>query len=110
MPAGTNSTLTGVIRQNLLLKEYCCWYNNTVTEKISWQDVAILCRKRKSFIELEKAFIKYGIPFLIVGGKGFFRRQTIYDIYNYVSLSDEKNDNEISRNSKYLPFFRFLMR
>ncbi|MGA7722105.1 MAG: UvrD-helicase domain-containing protein [Ignavibacteriaceae bacterium] len=70
--------------------------NNTVTEKISWQDVAILCRKRKSFIELEKAFIKYGIPFLIVGGKGFFRRQTIYDIYNYVSfLSDEKNDTAL---------------
>ena len=65
-------------------------------EKITWHDVAILCRKRKSFAELEKAFIKYNIPFLIVGGKGFFQRQTIYDIYNYFSfLSDEKNDTAL---------------
>ncbi|MGD1007181.1 MAG: UvrD-helicase domain-containing protein [Ignavibacteriaceae bacterium] len=68
----------------------------TGAEKITWHDVAILCRKRKSFAELEKAFIKYNIPFLIVGGKGFFQRQTIYDIYNYFSfLSDEKNDTAL---------------
>ena len=68
----------------------------TGAEKITWHDVAILCRKRKFFAELEKAFIKYNIPFLIVGGKGFFQRQTIYDIYNYFSfLSDEKNDTAL---------------
>jgi ATP-dependent helicase/nuclease subunit A len=65
-------------------------------EKITWQDIAILCRKRKSFAELEKVFTKYNIPFLIIGGKGFFQRQTIYDIYNYFSfLSDEKNDTAL---------------
>jgi ATP-dependent helicase/nuclease subunit A len=66
------------------------------SETINWNDIAVLCRKRKSFGELEKAFIKYNIPFLIVGGKGFFQRQTIYDIYNYFSfLSDEKNDTAL---------------
>ncbi len=60
---------------------------------INWGDIAVLCRKRKSFIELEKVFIKYGVPFLIVGGKEFYKRQTIYDIYNYFAfLLDEDND------------------
>jgi ATP-dependent helicase/nuclease subunit A len=70
--------------------------DDNYNEKIRWHDVAILCRKRKSFAELEKAFTKYNIPFLIIGGKGFFRRQIIYDIYNYFSfLSDEKNDTAL---------------
>ncbi len=66
------------------------------TEKLSWGDIAILCRKRKAFSELEKVFVKLNIPFIIVGGKGFYQRQSIYDIYNYFSfLSDEKNDTAL---------------
>ncbi|MHB8578899.1 MAG: UvrD-helicase domain-containing protein [Ignavibacteriaceae bacterium] len=61
--------------------------------KINWGDIAVLCRKRKSFIDLEKCFIRYGVPFQIVGGKDFYKRQTIYDIYNYFAfLLDEGND------------------
>ncbi len=61
-----------------------------------WGDIAILCRKRKSFCEIEKAFLKYNIPFAIIGGKGFYQRQAIYDIYNYFSfLLDENNDTAL---------------
>ncbi len=61
--------------------------------KIGWGDIAVLCRKRKYFAELEKAFVNYNIPFSIVGGKGFFQKQPVYDIYNYFSfLADDKND------------------
>ncbi|HSD62716.1 MAG TPA: UvrD-helicase domain-containing protein [Ignavibacteriaceae bacterium] len=64
-----------------------------ITEKLNLRDVAVLVRKRKSFASLEKTFIEKNIPFNIVGGKGFYQRQSVYDIYNYFSfLLDNKND------------------
>ncbi len=70
--------------------------NDKAHEDISWKDIAILCRKRKSFIELETSFIQHKIPFDIVGGKGFYQRQTIYDIYNYFSfLLDQENSTAL---------------
>lgn len=64
--------------------------------EVSWKDIAILCRKRKSFLELEKAFSKRNIPYSIIGGKGFFQRQSIYDIYNYFSfLLDQRDDTAL---------------
>ena len=67
-----------------------------LSNEIKYGDIAILCRKRKSFSELEKTFVKYKIPFLIIGGKGFYQRQIIYDIYNYFSfLLDSKNDTAL---------------
>ncbi len=60
------------------------------------KDIAILCRKRDSFAELEKVFVKKNIPYSIVGGKGFYQRQTIYDIYNYLSfLLKHENDSAL---------------
>ncbi len=65
-------------------------------KEFSWSSIAVLCRKRKSFGELEKVFTKYNIPFAIMGGKGFYQRQTVYDVYNYFSfLSDDKNDTAL---------------
>ena len=65
-------------------------------EKINWRDIALLCRKRKSFTELETSFVHHKIPFAIVGGKGFYQRQTIYDIYNYFSfLLDQENSTAL---------------
>ncbi|KAB2837599.1 MAG: AAA family ATPase, partial [Melioribacteraceae bacterium] len=51
---------------------------NTETE-VHFKDIAILCRKRNAFAELEKSFSKYKIPFTIIGGKGYYQRQIIYD-------------------------------
>ena len=56
-------------------------------------DIAILVRKRASFKELQKAFIKYQIPFNLVGGTGFYQKQSISDIYNYFAfLLNVKDD------------------
>ncbi len=75
------------------------------SESISWNEIAVLCRKRKSFAELEKAFVKFKIPFTILGGKGFYQRQSIYDIYNYFSfLSDNGNDTALIGTLRS-PFF-----
>ena len=66
------------------------------TAKLNWKDIAILVRKRKSFSSLEKIFIEKNIPFNIIGGKGFYQRQSVYDIYNYFSfLLDQNNDTAL---------------
>jgi ATP-dependent helicase/nuclease subunit A len=58
-----------------------------------WNDIAILVRKRSSFIELQKAFIIYEIPFNLIGGTGFYQKQSISDINNYFAfLLNEKDD------------------
>ena len=58
-----------------------------------WNDIAVLVRKRASFIELEKEFIKHQIPFFLVGGTGFYQQQSISDIYNYFAfLLNDKDD------------------
>ncbi|UCH64539.1 MAG: UvrD-helicase domain-containing protein [Ignavibacterium sp.] len=60
---------------------------------LDWKDIAILVRKRSSFTELEKQSLKYNIPIKIIGGTGFYQRQSIYDVYNYFSfLLDTNND------------------
>lgn len=56
-------------------------------------DITILFRKRKSFDELEDIFIKKKIPYSIVGGRGFYQRQVINDIHNYLAfLLNQEND------------------
>jgi ATP-dependent helicase/nuclease subunit A len=59
---------------------------NEQDKKMNWGDVAVLVRKRKSFALLEKVLSKYKIPFNVVGGTGFYQRQSVYDIYNYFSF------------------------
>lgn len=60
------------------------------------RDFSILVRKRKYFADLEKVFLKYSIPFTIVGGRGFYQRQTISDVFNYLSfLADENNSTAL---------------
>lgn len=61
--------------------------------KYDFSDIAILVRKRKSFSDIEKTFANLNIPYTVVGGRGFYQRQSINDIYNYLSfLTDESND------------------
>ena len=61
-----------------------------------WNDIAVLVRKRASFIELEKEFIKHHIPFILVGGTGFYQQQSISDIYNYFAfLLNDKDDGAL---------------
>ena len=73
--------------------------------ELNFSDAAILCRKRNSFLELESALIKYEIPYLIIGGKGFYQRQIIYDIKNYLSFLINKNDDASLVGILRSPFF-----
>jgi len=71
----------------------------------SYNDISILVRKRKHFTDLEKIFLKYEIPFTIIGGRGFYQRQTISDIYNYLSFLADKNNNTALVGVLRSPFF-----
>ncbi len=72
---------------------------------IKYGDIAILCRKRASFPELEKSFIQHQIPYAITGGKGFFQRQSIYDIFNFISFVLNPDDDIALFGILRSPFF-----
>ena len=78
-------------------------------EPVLFKDVAVLCRKRSSFIELEESFVKYNIPYSIIGGKAFYQRQTIYDIYNYLAFLLNTEDDNALIGTLRCPFFNFLI-
>ncbi|MCP5063946.1 MAG: UvrD-helicase domain-containing protein [Ignavibacteriae bacterium] len=78
---------------------------NDTSHNYDFGDVAILCRKRKNFTELEATFSKYKIPHYIVGGKGFFQQQLIYDIYNYLSFLVNPNDDLALANILRAPYY-----
>ena len=73
----------------------------------SWKDIGILVRKRKNFDELEKSFLKNNIPYTIVGGRGFYQRQTISDVYNYLSFLADENNSIALVGILRSPFFTF---
>lgn len=62
------------------------------TDSLNYRDIALLCRKRKIFPVIEKVFTDENIPYSILGGEGFYQRQTVYDIYNYLSFLVNKDD------------------
>lgn len=72
---------------------------------MTFKDIAILCRKRDSFYELEQELVKYRVPFSIYGGKGFYQRQTIYDLYNYLSFLINPKDDTSLLGILRSPFF-----
>ena len=77
----------------------------TQNDKYTFKDIAILVRKRKYFSDLEKVFIDYKIPFSIIGGRGFYQRQTITDIYNYLTFLTDENNNAALVGLLRSPFF-----
>ncbi|OGU49219.1 MAG: hypothetical protein A2080_12575 [Ignavibacteria bacterium GWC2_36_12] len=74
-------------------------------KEIIWSNIAVLVRKRKSFKDLEKVFSKYRIPFNVVGGTGFYQRQSVYDVYNYFSFLLDKNNDTALVGILRSPFF-----
>ena len=60
---------------------------------IRYSDIVILIRSRTRLPEIESALLEAEIPYKITGGIGFYQRQEIYDIGNYLQfLIDSEND------------------
>ena len=94
------------LESGLIAKRILNLINDPKTEeKLKWSDIAILSRKRKNFNEIETTFVKYKIPFSIVGGKGFYQKQSIYDIFNYFSFLLDSNNSTALIGILRAPFF-----
>ncbi len=63
------------------------------SQPIRYGDIAILIRNRTRLPEIESALLEAEIPYKITGGIGFYQRQEIYDIGNYLQfLANQAND------------------
>lgn len=54
--------------------------------QFDYHDVAVLYRTNAQSRSIEEAFIRYGIPYRIVGGQRFYDRKEIKDIMAYLRL------------------------
>ncbi len=78
---------------------------STEISQIKLGDIAILCRKRSSFLSLEEMFLKFDIPYIIWEGKGFYQQQIIYDFFNYISFLANTSDETALIGILRSPFF-----
>ncbi len=53
---------------------------------VKYGDIAILLRQRTHLQTYETALRRYDIPYLTVGGVGFFQRQELLDLYNLLEF------------------------
>ncbi len=67
-----------------------------VERPIEYGDIAILIRSRTHLPNIEHALLEAGIPYLTTGGIGFYQRQEIYDIWNYLSFLNTPAENQTS--------------
>ncbi len=59
----------------------------------TYGDIAILCRKRSTFEEIERECRAQGVPYLTHGSSGYFATQEVYDVVNYLrTLLNYRND------------------
>ncbi len=68
-------------------------------------NIAVLCRKRNLFKQIEKSFASNNIPYVIMGGKGFYQKQLIYDINSYLKFLLNKDNDEALVSILRSPFF-----
>lgn len=68
-------------------------------------DVAILCRKRSMFAPIEQALVKKNVRYNVVGGKGFYQKQSVNDIYNYLTFLLNNDDDAALIGILRSPFY-----
>ncbi len=61
--------------------------------KAQYRDFAILIHRRKMLPYLEKELTRYGIPYHIHGGIGFYGRQEVRDIHNIINFLSNPLDD-----------------
>lgn len=58
-----------------------------------FSDVAILLQRRTKLRYIERALQKYGIPYHVSSGLGFYERQEIVDLFNLLKFLDNELDD-----------------
>ncbi len=59
----------------------------------AWSEMAILCRRARSFEAYEDAFEAAGLPYVTVSGRGFYSRPEVRDVLNALRALDDPTDN-----------------
>ena len=59
---------------------------NAANPELAWGDLAVLYRTNAQSRALEEALVRWGIPYLVVGGLRFYDRREIKDIVSYLRL------------------------
>ena len=67
-----------------------------VEHPIAYDDIAILIQTRTHLPNIENALLEADIPHLTTGGVGFYQRQEIYDIWNYLNFLNNPTENQTS--------------
>jgi DNA helicase-2/ATP-dependent DNA helicase PcrA len=62
-------------------------------EQISLKDCAVMYRVNAQSRALEENFLRYGVPYNLVGGTRFYQRQEVKDIIAYLRLTHNPKDN-----------------
>lgn len=70
----------------------CCWQYH-LYEKIPLDQMAVLYRTRFCSLAFERAFRSSGIPYQLMGGRGFFERREVQDINAYLVASVNPRDD-----------------
>ena len=86
--------------KNMKLNEDTVWVRGENRDEferpIQYGDIAILIRSRRHLPDLEHALLEAGIPYLTTSGVGFYQRQEIYDIWNYLNFLNAPSENDAS--------------
>jgi DNA helicase-2/ATP-dependent DNA helicase PcrA len=62
-------------------------------EQISLKDCAVMYRVNAQSRALEETFLRYGVPYKLVGGTRFYQRQEVRDVIAYLRLIHNPKDN-----------------
>ena len=62
-------------------------------EQISLKDCAVMYRVNAQSRLLEETFLRYGVPYKLVGGTRFYQRREVKDIIAYLRLIHNPQDN-----------------
>ncbi len=62
-------------------------------EQISFKDCAVMYRVNAQSRALEETFLRYGVPYKLVGGTRFYQRREVKDIIAYLRLINNPQDN-----------------
>jgi ATP-dependent helicase/nuclease subunit A len=96
-----------IARRILQLRDhqYMVFDKNETPRSVEFRDIAVLLRSRTSLGDVEEAFIRHHVPYLVTAGVGYFQTQGIYDFYNYFSFLLNTDDDVALTGILRSPFF-----
>ncbi|MFT4044749.1 MAG: UvrD-helicase domain-containing protein [Gordonia sp. (in: high G+C Gram-positive bacteria)] len=65
----------------------------TVSESVSYSDVAVFYRTNTGSRALEEVFVRHGIPYKVVGGTRFYERKEVRDVVAYLRVVANPDDS-----------------